>query len=105
MGYQDKEKKMENPDVVHKVCDGPWLHQTERTVHATAPRLYSVPNSHPALLICFNSFLFSSLWLNTKGPRPDQVKKSVGPSSRNSWAGQTYILSGTKDGSGQAKEP
>ncbi|WZZ15150.1 hypothetical protein YC2023_108239 [Brassica napus] len=41
MGDQDKEKSMENPDVVHKVCDGPWLHQTERTVHATAPRLCS----------------------------------------------------------------
>ncbi|CAG7876409.1 unnamed protein product [Brassica rapa] len=49
-------KSMENPDVVHKVCDGPWLHQTERTVHATAPRLCSVPKSHPALLIIFNSF-------------------------------------------------
>ncbi|WZZ08348.1 hypothetical protein YC2023_094270 [Brassica napus] len=67
MGDQDKEKSMENPDVVHKVCDGPWLHQTERTVHATAPRLWSVPKSHPALLIYFNSLLFSSLWLNTKG--------------------------------------
>ena len=52
---------MENPDVVHKVCDGPWLHQTERTVHATAPRLWSVPKSHPALLIYFQfvSLLFS----------------------------------------------
>ncbi|WZY93861.1 hypothetical protein YC2023_066190 [Brassica napus] len=67
MGDQGKEKSMENPDVVHKVCDGLWLHQTKQTVHVTAPRLCSVPKSHPALLICFNSFLFSSLWLNTKG--------------------------------------
>ncbi|WZZ00027.1 hypothetical protein YC2023_072355 [Brassica napus] len=67
MGDQDKEKSMENPDVVHKVCDGPWLLQTEQTVHATAPWLCSVPKFHPDLLICFNSFLFSSLWLNTKG--------------------------------------
>ncbi|WZZ15114.1 hypothetical protein YC2023_108203 [Brassica napus] len=90
MGDQDKEKSMENLDVVHKVCDGPWLHQTERTVHATAPRLCSVPKSHPALLICFNSFPFSSLWLNTKGClKPDQVWESVGPLSRTPLAGRT----------------
>ncbi|WZY93642.1 hypothetical protein YC2023_065971 [Brassica napus] len=95
MGDQDKEKSMEKPDVVHKVCDGPWLHQTERTVHATAPRLCSVPKSHPALLICFNSFLFSSLWLNTKVClRPDQVRKSVGPLGRTSLAGRIQYLSG-----------
>ncbi|WZY93683.1 hypothetical protein YC2023_066012 [Brassica napus] len=45
MGDQDKEKSMQNPDVFHKVCDGPWLHQTERTVHATAPRLCSAGKS------------------------------------------------------------
>ncbi|KAF2600128.1 hypothetical protein F2Q68_00009001 [Brassica cretica] len=39
MGDQDKEKNVENPEVVQKVCDGPWLHQTERTVHAITPRL------------------------------------------------------------------
>ncbi|KAL0655341.1 hypothetical protein Bca4012_075925 [Brassica carinata] len=90
MRDQDKEKNMENPDVVHKVCDGPWLHQTKRTIYAIAPRLCSVPKSHPVLLICFNSFLFSSFWLNTKGcPRPDQVRKSIGPSSRTSLAGRT----------------
>ncbi|WZY99905.1 hypothetical protein YC2023_072234 [Brassica napus] len=90
MGDQDKEKSMENPAVVHKVCDGPWLHQIERTVHETAPRLCSVPKSHLALLICFNLFLFSSLWLNTKGClRPDQVRESVGPLSRTPLAGRT----------------
>ena len=50
---------MENPDVVHKVCDGPWLHQTELTIHVIAPRLCSVPKSHPFLFICFNLVLFS----------------------------------------------
>ncbi|KAF3512839.1 hypothetical protein F2Q69_00002756 [Brassica cretica] len=39
MGDQDKEKNVENPEVVQKVYDGPWLHQTERMVHAIAPRL------------------------------------------------------------------
>ncbi|KAL0668442.1 hypothetical protein Bca4012_031146 [Brassica carinata] len=67
MRDQDKEKNVENPDVVQKVCGGPWLHQTERTVHVIAPRLCSVPKSHPILLICFNSFLFSSFWIYTKG--------------------------------------
>ncbi|WZY86947.1 hypothetical protein YC2023_033331 [Brassica napus] len=67
MGDQDKEKNMENPDVVHKVCDGPWLHQTELTIHVIAPRLCSVPKSHSVLLICFNSVLFSSFGLYTKG--------------------------------------
>ncbi|KAF2582426.1 hypothetical protein F2Q68_00004542 [Brassica cretica] len=67
MGDQDKEKNMENPDVDQKVCDGPWLHQSERTVHVIAPWLWSVPKSHLIHLICFNSFLFSSLWLYTKG--------------------------------------
>ncbi|KAG2267172.1 hypothetical protein Bca52824_074251 [Brassica carinata] len=67
MGDQDKEKNMENLDVVQKVCDGPWLHQNKWTVHVIAPRLCSVPMSHPVLLICFNSFLFSSFWIYTKG--------------------------------------
>ncbi|KAG5384645.1 hypothetical protein IGI04_036115, partial [Brassica rapa subsp. trilocularis] len=52
MGDQDKEKKMGNPDVVHKVCDWSWLHQTELTIHVIAPWLCSVPKSHPVLLIC-----------------------------------------------------
>ncbi|KAF3559205.1 hypothetical protein F2Q69_00012936 [Brassica cretica] len=42
MGDQDKDKNVEKPDVVQKVCDELWLHQTERTVHVIAPRLCSV---------------------------------------------------------------
>ncbi|WZZ15115.1 hypothetical protein YC2023_108204 [Brassica napus] len=58
MGDQDKEKSMENPDVVHKVCDRPWLHQTERTVHATAQRLCSVPKSQSG-----SPYLFQFVYL------------------------------------------
>ncbi|CAG7863062.1 unnamed protein product, partial [Brassica rapa] len=71
MGDQDKEKSMENPDVVHKVCDGPWLHQTERTVHATAPRLCSVPKSHPALLISGQSSQVAMDGTNLSGLQTD----------------------------------
>ncbi|KAL0659980.1 hypothetical protein Bca4012_080565 [Brassica carinata] len=67
MGDQDKEKNVENPEVVQKVCDGPWLHQTERTVHAIAPRLCRFLSPIRLLLLVFYPISFCSFCLYTKG--------------------------------------
>ncbi|KAF3537882.1 hypothetical protein F2Q69_00021616 [Brassica cretica] len=121
MGDRDLEKNMENPDTVQKVCGGPWLHQTERTVLVIALRLcprdtsldLADHNQTANLDTCQLCGWFESHhrlggwskrlcpihndWLSqdkymvclSQGPRPDQVRKSVGPLSLTSWSGDS----------------
>ncbi|KAL0663794.1 hypothetical protein Bca4012_100631 [Brassica carinata] len=66
MGDQDKEKNVENPEVVQKVCDGPLLHQTEQTVHAIAQRLCRFLSPIRLPLLVFYPISFCSVWYTLK---------------------------------------
>ena len=81
MGDQDKEKNVEDPEVVQKVCDGSWLHQTERTVHAIAPRLCRFLSPIRLLLLVLSDlflfFLFTHEGLCWFSPRDTSLDLAI----------------------------
>nr|VDD08885.1 unnamed protein product [Brassica oleracea] len=58
---------MENPVVVHKVHDGPWLHQTERTPDWSSGRSGSVRVFCLFILDCLSDSKSRGGWLNDLG--------------------------------------
>lgn len=74
MGYQDKEKHVENPDVVSKVRDEPWFHQCVPTALCgrTANLIGSLVsyvslNIFPFFLLLFSLVIHEGLlWLGTR---------------------------------------